>query len=290
MARIGFEAQGVIESLPIANGQIVQQGQLLAKLDSREQLMALERARNSLLRAQVEMKDFLLGYSAKADTATLPPQVLQTARIRSGLAEAELAVREHELRLSKTTIAAPIAGRIVDLKAKPHNPTSSYEYLCHIIDESSLQVGFNVLESELDVAIEGTEVEAYPFSDPSLRSMGTITEINRMVDKNGMVRVVVQLSHTHRSIIPGMNVRVLVRKSIPNQLVIPAEGLTRRQNRDVVFVLKDTLAYWQYVEVGPRNTHEVVILSGLNEGDRVIVSGNATIGHEAWVREMGEGK
>ena len=106
-----------------------------------------------------------------------------------------------------------------------------------------------------------------------------------MVDKNGMVSVIANLTNGNQDIIPGMNVRVLVRKALPNQLVIPLDGLARRQNRDVVFVMRDSLAYWQYVTIGPRNTQEVVITEGLNQGDRAIVKGNATIGHEAWVRE-----
>ncbi|MDX9771200.1 MAG: efflux RND transporter periplasmic adaptor subunit [Tenuifilaceae bacterium] len=282
MAKITFEAQGIIENIPIANGQLVQQGQLLAQLNSTEQQMALERAHNALQRAKVEMRHVLLGYS---DTSNLPPQVMHTARIQSGLAEAELQVREREHNLSKTIIESPFAGRVVSLQAKPHNPTSSYEYLCQIVDEQSLRVSFSVLESELHMATLGTEVEVHPFSNQNLRVKGKITEINRMVDKNGMVSVIANLTNGKHDIIPGMNVRVLVRKALPNQLVIPIDGLARRQNRDVVFVMRDSLAYWQYVTVGPRNTQDVVITEGLHEGDRAIVKGNATIGHEAWVKE-----
>jgi RND family efflux transporter MFP subunit len=284
-ARIGFETHGIIEELHISNGQIVQKGQLLARLNSDEQQMALQRARNTLLRAKVDMKDFLLGYSSNTDSASIPPQVMQTARIRTGFAEAELSVKELELRFEKTLIKSPFNGRVVDLKAKPHNPTNSYDYLCYIVDEQSLQVSFNVMESELEVATIGSEVLVFPFSNSTNQSFGTITETNRMVDKSGMVRVVASLKQTNSSIIQGMNVRVLVRKADHNKLVIPIEGLTRRQNRDVVFVLSDSLAYWQYVEIGARNTTEVIILDGLEQGDKVIVSGNATIGHEAWVKE-----
>jgi multidrug efflux pump subunit AcrA (membrane-fusion protein) len=52
----------------------------------------------------------------------------------------------------------------------------------------------------------------------------------------------------------------------------------------VVFTVKDSLAVWNYVQVGHRNSRQVEIIEGLKEGDRVIVSGNATIGHEAWVK------
>ena len=55
MAKITFEAQGIIENIPITNGQLVQQGQLLAQLNSTEQQMALERAQNALQRAKKKM-------------------------------------------------------------------------------------------------------------------------------------------------------------------------------------------------------------------------------------------
>lgn len=285
-ARVGFEVQGTIAEVLVKSGEQVQKGQRLATLNNLQQQMAVERARNNLMRAKVEMTDILLGYSSKGDTSNLAPQVMQTARIKSGYTEAELALREAELQLSKTQLTAPIAGRIVDLQAKSNNPTGSYPYFCQIIDEQSLQVVFTVLETELQFATLGTGIVAFPFSNPNDRCNGAITEVNRLVDKNGMVKVAAKLQSPSGGFIVGMNVRVLVRRPMANQLVIPAEGLTQRQNRDVVFVLHDTLAYWQYVEVGPRNSTEVVILSGIEPGNKVIVSGNATIGHEAWVREQ----
>jgi len=212
---------------------------------------------------------------------------MQTARVRSGLADAELQVRELEYRLSKTILTAPFDGRVVDLKAKPFNPTSSYDYLCNIVDEGSLQVTFNVLESELQMAEPGVEVEITPFSNADVKCFGTITEVNRRVDNSGMVGVVARLNRVNGTVIPGMNVRILVRKPLPNCIVIPADALTNRQNREVVFTLNDTLALWNYVQVGPRNSNEIVIREGINEGDTVIVSGNSTIGHEAWVNSVG---
>ncbi|MGD9978839.1 MAG: efflux RND transporter periplasmic adaptor subunit [Bacteroidales bacterium] len=285
-ARMGFEVGGTIAEVLVKSGELVQKGQLLAKLNNLQQQMAVERARNNLMLAKVEMADILLGYSSTRDTVNIPPQVMQTVRIKSGYIDAELALREAEFQLSKTLITAPIAGRIVNLQAKPNNPTSNYEYCCQIIDEQSFQVVFTVLETELQFAAPETEVVVFPFSNPKEHCNGRITEVNRIIDKNGMVKVVARLSKPSSCFIAGMNVRVLVRKPMVNQLVIPTEGLTQRQNRDVVFVMHDTLAHWQYVDVGPRNSTEAVILSGIKSGDKVIISGNATIGHEAWVREI----
>lgn len=280
-AKVGFELQGTIGQVLVRGGQQVVAGQLLATIGNSAQLLALERARNSLAVAKVEMQNFILGYSSNADTANIPPQVMHTARTRSGYNEALLAVREAELQLSKTRITTPISGSVVDLQAKANHQSSSYDYLCQIIDETSLQVVFSVLETELNMATIGAQVEVYPFTNTSQRCMAVITEVNRLVDKNGMVRVVAKLGKCPSAFIAGMNVRAMIRKPKANQLAIPVEGLTRRQNRDVVFVAQDSLAIWKYVEVGERNSTEVVIKSGLDVGEKVIISGNATIGHEA---------
>lgn len=283
-AKVGFELQGRINKVLVKGGQQVVKGQLLATIESAAQQLALDRAKNSLALAEVEMQNILLGYSLNVDTASLSPQVLNTARTRSGYNEALLAVREAQLQLDKTSIKSPISGTVVDLLAKENHPTGAYDYCCQIVDEQSLQVEFSVLETELNMAALGANVEVFPFTSPADRQMAVITEVNRMVDKSGMVKVVARLNSTSHKFIVGMNVRAIIRNQQKNKLVIPAEALTLRQNRDVVFVAVDSLASWKYVEVGPRNSSEVVINSGISSGDLVIVSGNATIGHEAWIK------
>ena len=285
VAQIPFEQQGQLAEVMVANGSLVQRGDVLGRIESSAQQLALDRAKLSIQRAKVEMQDFLYSYSSNPDTSKLSASVMQTARIKSGMAEAELSLREAEYNLAKTVIRSPYSGRVIDLKAQANNPTSAYEYFCRVVDESVLRVVFSVLESELGVASVGTAVTVYPMSAPEQTHKGVITEVNRMVDNTGMVQMVAELSSPSSKLIPGMNLRVLVQKPIANALVIPIEALTVRQNRSVVFTMVDSLAIWNYVTLGLRNQHKVIITEGLQEGQRVIVSGNATIGHEAWVTE-----
>lgn len=284
-ALILFEQPGMVKEVLVKNGQEVAQGQILVKLDDTEQRMALQKAQNALGRAKVEMADFLLGYNSSGDTVNIPEIVKNTASIRSGLYDAQLALSEAKLRLSKTEIKSPIAGRVVDLEVQPNNPSSAYRQVCRIIDETSLRVRFGIMESELEWAQPGTEVQVTPLSHPKQKLLGHIAEVNRLVDNSGMVTLVANLPKSS-FLIPGMNVKVCIRRRIDNALVLPVDALTRRQNRDVVFVMSDSLAIWRYVEVSSRNSTEAVILDGIEPGERVIVSGNATIGHEAWVKEI----
>lgn len=285
LAIVQFEQQGLIKEVLVKNGQSVLAGNILVRLEDNSQQISLQKAKNRLERAKVEMADILLAYNSKGDTSGIPERVRQTAYIRSGYSDAIVEVNEAQLHLSKTVIKAPISGRIVDLKVKPFNPTTAYDKVCRIIDESSLVVRFGIMESELNWATEGAEVMVSPLSNPEIKTIGKITEVNRIIDNSGMIEVIAKLPETNY-FLPGMNVKLCIRKSFPSSLVIPAGALTQRQNRDVVFVMNDTLAEWRYVKVGPRNVNEVVILEGLKPGEKVIVNGNATIGHDAWVKEQ----
>lgn len=89
----------------------------------------------------------------------------------------------------------------------------------------------------------------------------------------------------------GMNVRVSVRRSLGERLVIPKSAVVLRSGKQVVFTLKDGKAMWNYVNTGLENATECVVSDksqkgiedGLLEGDTVIVTGNLNLAHEAEV-------
>jgi len=86
-------------------------------------------------------------------------------------------------------------------------------------------------------------------------------------------------------LIDGMNVRVVIRKPVPDRLVVPKEALVIRQGKDVIFVRQDSLAIWKYVTVEFENSKSISVKEGLEPGDLVIISGNVNLAHETTVRE-----
>ena len=88
-----------------------------------------------------------------------------------------------------------------------------------------------------------------------------------------------------------MNVKVSVRRSLGEQLVIPKTAVVLRSGKQVVFTLKEGKAMWNYVNTGLENATECVVSDrsqkgiedGLLEGDTVIVTGNLNLAHEAVV-------
>ena len=111
---------------------------------------------------------------------------------------------------------------------------------------------------------------------------GSVSEINPLVDLNGMVKVKAVVNGQGK-LFSGMNVRVSVRRSLGQQLVIPKTAVVLRSGKQVVFTLQEGKAMWNYVHTGLENKSQKGIEEGLLEGDTIIVTGNLNLAHEAAV-------
>ena len=137
---------------------------------------------------------------------------MRLARLRSGLQQAELNLAATRKDLEDATLHAPVSGVIANLTATPHNMSSSTEPLCRIINDSGMEVEFSVLESELPMVRPGDKIAVTPFSTTDSRT-GHVTEINPMVDDNGMVKVRASVDGGG-GLIDGMNVRISVKRAV----------------------------------------------------------------------------
>jgi RND family efflux transporter MFP subunit len=283
-AVVPFKVNGIINELYIQNGQKVRTGDLLAVIEDFEYKTQLMRAREVLEKAEIDFRKDLLTFYLTDDTSKLSATEVRFSSIRSGLNNAIISLKEAEYNYNNTRIYAPLSGVVANLEAKVFNPSQNYQSLCTIIYDEIMEVEFPVIESEYGFINKGMPVGIIPFVNDSTNITGRITQINPLVDENGMVKVKAELRNNGR-LIDGMNVRVVIRKPVPNRLVVPKEALVIRQGRDVIFVREDSLAIWKYVTVEFESSTSLSIKEGLEPGDLVIVSGNVNLAHETIVRE-----
>jgi len=243
-----------------------------------------EQAKASLKQARLELQDVLIGQGYPLDNPSgVPEEILTLARTKSGydqaLAKYELAVYEEE----NATLTAPFDGVVANLFTKQHNKASASEIFCTIIDPNSMEANFTVLESELPLIKQGDKVEIIPFSMPENKTDGYITEINPVIQENGIVQVKASVRNNGK-LFEGMNIRVSVQRMLPNQLVVPKEAVVLRSGKQVVFTLVNQKAYWNYVQSHLENSSSYTITEGLKEGDIIITSGNINLAHETPVQ------
>lgn len=285
-----FQNRGIISDIYVRNGQHVAKGQKIAALDIHKLQNQLAKDQTAVESARLEMQDIIIGQGFDPlHQDKVPSDIMELARLKSGLNLAELSLAATQLEIREATLAAPIDGTIANLITKPHNMSSVSEPLCRIINERNMDVEFSVLESELAMIRPGDRVTVVPFSQGESRE-GIVKEINPMVDENGMVKVWASVSGSS-GMIDGMNVRVAVRRDVEKALVVPKSAVVLRSGRQVVFTLDDNngdKAIWNYVTTGLENLGEYTVTEGLIPGMKVIISGNLNLAHDAPVRVVGQ--
>ncbi len=289
-AQLKFGTTGAVKILNVRNGQRVSAGQVIAELDRPDLSLAVESARLALEKARLDFYDVLAGqgYAAR-DTSSVPSDILEMARMRSGYEASANALRRARLDLEGTVLKAPFSGTVADLKVKRFDQAPS-EALCTLLDDSLLDVDFTVMESEYPFLSEGLTVKVSPFSDASRTFSGRVTGINPTVDKNGQIAVRASVQGAS-SLVDGMNVKVTVEKTVPGQMVVPRGAVVIRDNMDVLFTYQpDGTARWVYVNVLASNRDSFVVEANrdrgaqLSEGDRVIISSNLNLADGSEVR------
>lgn len=291
-AELRFETAAIVEKVYVKNGDWVSKGQKLAELDVFKLHNALQQAEDALERSKLELKDVLIGQGyAMSEFDKVPQEVMKLAKVKSGydqsMAQYELAKKAEE----NATLIAPFNGVVANLFTRSYNPANTSEPFCVIVDTSTMEADFTVLENELSLLKEGDRVVVIPYSDSSTTYEGRISEVNPLVDENGMVKVKASVNGKGR-LFSGMNVRISVRRSLSNQLVIPKSAVVLRSGKQVVFTFDKGKALWNYVQTGLENADSCIVSNkadknvteGLLEGDVVIVTGNVNLAHEAPVK------
>ncbi len=283
-ASIVFQVTGPLTSVSVKNGQMTASGAVLATLDRTDLSLALKSAELTLAKAEIDLYDVLAGQGYPArDTVSVSDSVLETAKIRSGYAAACSAVRKARYDLSGTVLKAPFRGRVADITLKRFDQAISGNPFCTLLDDSFMDVDFTVIESDYCFLSVGMPVTVVPFALPDQTYTGNITDINPVVDRNGLVQIRARIKNDGR-LLDGMNVKVTAQRKIPNCLVVPRSAVIIRDNMEVLFTYADDgKAHWTYVNILASNgeSHAVEANSSrgavLSEGDRVIISGNLNL-------------
>lgn len=277
---LSFTSQGVTMAIYVKEGQRVAKGQLIAALDKKERQREVEKAEHELYRAKVELTDKLIGLGYDAGMNDVPANVMKRAEVTSGYYSAKYQLQTAKTALQECSLYSPVAGRVADVEAKAYQRN---EKICVIIDDSQFDVEFKVLEAEMPNIQKGHSVKVTPFVEDSTVYMGTITEINPTVDKNGLVKVTARLSNRNSRLVDGMNVRIVAEQNMGRMFVVPKDAVVERDGYHVVFMYSDGKAVWTYVDIVHSNINSFAITgckrkgTEIRQGDIVITSGNLNL-------------
>lgn len=275
-----FADGGTVDQVFVHNGERVAKGQMIAKTDAADARLNLEKAERELEKAKVALADKLIGLGYDGIATNVPAGVMHRAKVSSGYFLAQYQLQAAKRALSKCVLVAPFSGRVVDLVNLRHQ---RMDKLCGLVNDTQLDVEFEVLEAEIKHLHIGQNVWVSLFVDESQKSQGKVININPIVSEKGLIKVAARIQNANGKLMDGMNVKVVVENDVRNALVVPKDAVVERDGYHVVFIYKDGEAVWTYVDVPYANIGYYAITGCVRKetrvkaGDIVITSGNLNL-------------
>lgn len=267
------EITGIVTSIDFEDGERVEKGDLIIKLDDKDltaRLMQAE-ARLTLTRANYQRAQQLLKQGS--GTARARDEALNDFKS----AEAEVAAAETALH--KATITAPFSGIIGLRQVSLGEYVTAGQAIATLADVDNLRIDFRVSEVFLTEIGKGQEVNVIFDALPEQVYTGVISALDPVVSIEGRalsVRAILQ--NVDGKLRPGLFGRVEIVTDTRRSIMLPEAAIVTMPTCDkAVFVVVDGHAKMSPVTIGTRVPGEVEILAGVEDGDMVIVSGQLKV-------------
>ena len=292
LSRIGANVTGRVSEILAVPGQMVKQGDVLAKITSTEltqsQLAYLKAKSASQLADQAANRAKIL---YKEDVIALAE--LQKREAEASSAKVEFRAANDQLkvqgmdqasidRLAKSgviesinNVIATIPGEIVERKINKGQVVQPADALFTVADLSTLWAISEVPESNSYLIHKGQKASVII---PALRNQeieGVVAHVDSIVNPQTRTVVVrMELSNKDGLIKPGMLATMLIESQPVERLVVPLAAIVREDNHDHVFVrLDDDLYRMVPVKLGSEGKGFRPVISGLKEGQEIAIEG-----------------
>lgn len=282
---------GNLMAIHFTEGQQVKAGQLLAEIDPRPWQVALMQAEGQLAKDRATLANArrdLARYEKLVKTNLVSQQELDTQRslvneTLGTLKADEGSVASAQLNLTYSRITAPIDGRVGLKKVDPGNYITSGDTdgLVVITQTHPVDVVFSLPENTIGAVLDAQKrgavpVEAWDRSNSAPLAQGALLSMDNQIDTTtGTVKLKARFTNDDDRLFPNqfVNTRLKV-DTLQDAIVIPAAGLQMGNDGHFVWAVgSEDKVSKKAVTVGTQDSEKVVILSGLNAGEKVVTDG-----------------
>lgn len=283
---------GELIEIAFEEGQTVQAGELLARIDPRSYEVALAEAEGQLQQNQALLENAegnLELYRGLWEQDSIARQELDNQKAlvrqyRGTILIDQARVADAKLQLSFTRITAPVTGRLGLRKVDPGNLISSgdSEGLVTITQMDPISVLFHIPEAELGAVMTGLQsgkpltVEAWNRTSTELLAVGTLVTADNQIDTaTGTIALRAQFDNSPLQLFPNqfVNVRLHLR-TLEDARVIPTAAIQYGAPGTYVYVIDESdKVQLRSITEGPSSGQRTAVLAGLEAGEQVVLEG-----------------
>jgi membrane fusion protein, multidrug efflux system len=274
---------GLVSRIEAEEGDRVQEGQVLARLDDEEWSLQAQQARARASAAA----DAVTRARALAELELISLQEVDNLVSDSSVAASDLELAE--LRVRNAAIRSPITGVITHRYVERGSQVGATEAVFRVADVDRLEAHVAVPEREATRVQVGQTARILLQEGGQPSALGRVERIRPVVDpESGTVRVTVSVAAREDARLrPGQFVNVdIVTETLGDRITLPRTAVLVDGAVPRVFIVQEGRAVEREVRLGHARGDRVEVASGLTPGDTVVVVGQDNLRPDAPVRMM----
>lgn len=304
---LSFRVTGPLVELPVSVGDEVNEGDVVARIDPQDYLSALgtatgqlERAQATATRAAADFRRIQNVY--KEDPGATSEAAVDLARSardssRASVKSLTSAVKTAQDKVSYTSLRAPFGGQIVATYVENFETVVAKQPILRLLDPTSIEFVISVPENLINYAPYVENVTVVFDALPDVKVPASIKEIGREASQATRTYpvTIVMAQPAGAEILPGMAGSATISARLPKEakeagMQLPATAVFAREDpeKSYVWVIDETnkTLKSREVETGKLTERGVLIRSGINPGELVVVKGVHSVEEGQAVRIM----
>jgi membrane fusion protein (multidrug efflux system) len=264
---------GTIQQLKFNLGDYVQQGQIIAVMDTRLMQLDLQKSETNAAKLKRDLDTYTELLQGQAATQE------KVNEIRQNYLDAVNQVNQNKKQISDAAIKAPISGIISEKKMESGVFANAGAELATIVNLSEAKVQLYLTENEVYQVKQGQQVKITTDVYPGQVFNGKISFISPQADETHNYSIEIMADNKESSLLrSGTFVYAdFSRKTKQNILLIPREALTESVKDASVYVVENNKVHLTPIKTGIEMSGMIQVIGGLKTDEVVVTSGQINL-------------
>lgn len=290
---LSTELAGTIDAISFESGKSVKADQLLLSLDSSVEKANLRASQAKLPAAKAKFDRFQNLYK----TSSISKEQLDEAEAAYRSLEAD--IESLKATIARREVRAPFSGMVGLRNVFLGQYLQPGTDIVRLEDTSVMRLRFTVPQTDISKITLGQPIEIKVDAYPQTRFDGHISAIEPAVNfQSGLIQVQADIPNNDGQLRSGMFARAsIILSTVKDQIVIPQTAISFTLYGQNIYVIKESeetdkdgnkvkvkRAKQVVVKAGERRGNDVHVLSGIQAGDEIVLSGQVRLSNDTRVR------